>query len=228
MGDENDFYNELNKWIESANEINANDEIILDKKLFKYDTDTKKYSLETNAICEIKKAKFCFIGDNPGENEKKHREYFYASFDKRTAGCKIKEMLKKTCDVDYIFFNKCLISTPRTINLKRKDIAKTEELVVTFLTIVKKYNPDLQFVFFGVDKKFKSLYSKLGKKMLENSFLSYHPCSSKFSKDLNGIINEVPENTFAKKFPELFIAIYKDKSNGDDDSDGESSKSVSV
>ena len=68
-----DFNKELNEWIDHVNNLINYEEIILDKRLFEYNENTKKYLLKPDTLKTIINAKYCIIGDNPVQNEKMYR-----------------------------------------------------------------------------------------------------------------------------------------------------------
>ena len=186
------FKKALELFVFSANRINekkrfeqCSDMVILDKRYFNYNEETHEYSVTDNGIELLLNANVCVIGDNPGKNEADNKEYFYyekddEKRDERTAGSKIHKAFESTKDI--VYFNKSLIYTDSTKNLKQEQIECSAPLVISFLFILCAFNKKIKLIFMGVDKRFKNLYKRLTIPS-SRTFLMYHPCSSKYSGD---------------------------------------------
>lgn len=217
----------LRNWVNKINSYNRGcidvKKIILDVRLFDKN-EQEDYELKEGSVGKLTSAKFCFIGDNPGNNERDNGEYFYYEIDEekrdeRCAGSKVKKLVDTLFDNDVIYFNKCLIHTSRTKELKVGDVKKTKEYVCDFINHLAENNHDICFVFFGVSSKFKCIYENLAEIVGKRSIITFHPCSSKYNiEDLSKKLNK--GTVFKVKFenPALFCA---ERENDDGEDDGE-------
>lgn len=172
-----DFIKFLKDWISKVNKFNQNNPentIILDEDYFSCN-EKGEYKMKEEATNAWEDPAFLFIGDNPGKREKENKHYFYFDFkcknqsECRTAGYKFHKLLEKL-DVDEkktIKFNKCLISTGSTKNLKTNQIRACSPLVCGFICSFHKSYPDAFILFSGVagikskNSKFKEVYKQL-------------------------------------------------------------------
>ena len=216
----------LRDWLKKINEYNhdiADDKkIILDKRQF-CEEDSGDYGLNDDFLDKCESATYCFIGDNPGENEKNQGEYFYYETnekerDNRCAGSKIKKLVDTLVGKEVIYFNKCLIYTPRTKDLKRVDIEKTKGVVCEFIRWLSGINEDIIFVFFGVNEKFKSIYKELTQDVGRRSIITFHPCGSKYDKE--DLSKKLLEREIVKvKFDDVSCFFGVKEDNDDDPPD---------
>lgn len=185
-----EFESFLNRWVDSINnriELPTNTpHIILDNEVFSFDSQTG-YSVKKDDVKRLLNTKICFIGDNPGDNESKNTCFFYYEpdddkRDERRAGSKIHKLREQIGMENVFYFNKCLIHTKKTSDLKADQINSTSDDVVDFLNHISDINKDIIFLFFGVNKKFSKIYSQLNRYVVSKSVLYYHPCSSKYSE----------------------------------------------
>lgn len=225
-----DFEEFLKAWVEKINDINpgtgSDDFIILDRDYFPYDEEKGEYSINSEAIKHWKNAKMLFIADNPGEREKKHKQYLFSDdANYRSAGHKFHNLIQKTLqlsDCEVVKFNKCLISTSKTEYLKSKQIQKTTCAVCSFIKEFHKAFPDAFILFSGINgisngkTKFKKLYKQLSPLLKDDNVgLMEHICHGIFPKELeNGDYNITDFDTFkclANKYKgQLFDNYSKD------------------
>ena len=188
-----EFYKWLHEWVESINIFNEckrqnnEKEAILDSRIFSYDEETLRYSVTLDGLKDLSNAKVCLIGDNPGALERENKVYFYYETnetmrDERRAGSKVKQTLELLAMNEIIYFNKCLISTDHTFELKAPQINDTMEFVTNFIEKISEENKQIIFVFLGKSKKFKKLFKHIKSGIIAQSICSYHPCSSKFNR----------------------------------------------
>ena len=220
----------LDDWVKRINELiklpTDTPHAILDNELFSFDNKSG-YSIKDDAVEKLLNAKICFVGDNPGDKEAEHLRYFYYEIDdnqrdERRAGSKIHKILEQIGREKVLLFNKCLIHTHSTRDLKAKEINSTANIVVDFLNNLSAANKEILFLFFGVNKKFSKIYSRLSKDPASKSVIYYHPCSSKYSE--NQLLAKVKEG----KLIELNLNTQKHFFKLSDDEDDGLAGSVCV
>lgn len=172
-----EFFKRMMDFVQSINEKNSkktedDDEfIILDKNYF--DLKDNMYTVSPDFYDVVCKSKILFVGDNPGEFEKKYREYLYCSDDQdwmrinhRRAGVKANQLFEAIglSRKDVIIFNKCLLSTKKTSDLSPSAIKYTCDEVIDFIRIVRECNPEIIVIFSGIEgvkdgnSKFKRIH----------------------------------------------------------------------
>ena len=207
-----DFLEELRKWLQSINDSKKVDDIILDGKYFSYDKSTNSYSINEENIEQFKDVDYLFVGDNPGENEKDHRAFFYVELTdgwiekhKSTAGYKFYKFTKRLSEDDkkrIMTFNKCLFFTTETDDLEQTQVNDSEIFVVSFFDIFKKYNANLKIVFMGLTEKiFDSIYKKVYRSN-KDIIVTPHPRFSLYKYDGTEIIKK--ENIKLDNFYQLW------------------------
>ncbi len=202
--DFDDFLEFLKKWVSEINEFNnreKGDFFLLDKDYFDFDKDKHAYSINETAIESWKIAKLIFIADNPGTKEKEHFTYLY--YDKndeyigffRSAGYKYHNFLRKIDikETESVKFNKCLISTSKTSDLRKEQISTSKKIVKDFLTNFVLFNDKVFVLFSGItgihkgNSKFSELYDELKNVInAENCGFVGHISRKCFPKKLSG------------------------------------------
>ena len=196
------FLQEINEWLASVNDVidkrkNLNEHIILENKYFKYGISSNHYTTNVESINQIINAKYLFVGDNPGENERLNYSFFYYSNDpkwikdnKSSAGTKFHKFVERAhlSDNQFVKFNKCLIFSKSTTDLTLSQIDATQKIVIAFLKILTKYNSKIKIVVMGLNGKFNSMYKQLIKEF-PDIIITPHPCSSLYRYNNTVVIN---------------------------------------
>ena len=193
-----DFIEFLKNWISRVNKFNQDNPentIILDEDYFS--CNERGYKIKEDAINVWDNPALLFIGDNPGKREKENKHYFH--FDAkcknqsecRTAGYKFHKLLEKlgVDEKKTIKFNKCLISTGSTKDLKIEQISACSVLVCDFICSFHARYPGAFIIFSGIagikskNSKFKEVYGQLNDLLKQKcSGFMGHISRRKFSK----------------------------------------------
>ncbi|MDD6802472.1 MAG: hypothetical protein PUE65_07985 [Mollicutes bacterium] len=224
-----DFINFLKDWVSRINDLNRSkteNKIILDEDYFT--NDKGRYEVNEGAIEAWKESKILFIGDNPGKRERKNEHYFFfdsknaAMSEYRTAGYKYHNFLKilGVDECEGVKFNKCLISTDSTKELKKEQIDDCSFLVCSFIRFFHKYSPNTFILFSGIagiengKSKFELLYKEL-KDIIDQDYVGFmgHITRRKFPKDICSLeINNLEDlKIISRKYKESLFP--KEKSN---------------
>ena len=105
---------------------------------------------EDNDLEEIiKKYKYIFVGDNPGDEEKDKKEYFVNS-----SGTNLKNFIKgylNLNETEYLFLNKTLYSTQSTKYIEKDKGDKTQKEIAELILLLLEYNKNLFVCLLGVE-----------------------------------------------------------------------------
>lgn len=203
-----EFIECLKRWVDEVNEANKGkgrihpDFLVLDKNYFDFNNANNQYSVNKDKIEDWKKAKLLFVGDNPGIKEKENLEYFYYNPEHkvegywRSTGYKFKRFIDQfNISMDEVIkFNKCLVSTGSTVDLKGKDLHLG--LNISFIRLIHECFPDVFILFSGIagikngNSIFSSFYRDLSSVINEEStgfmrHISRRKFPDKYSKQLN-------------------------------------------
>lgn len=207
-----DRVKKLEKRVEEWNgkfnfEFNLEDNIVFNKDL--------------DNINEDMNIKYIILGDNPGNDEKKQKKYFYGEVGQEFRDFLINE-LKINIEKEVIFLNKTLISTGSTDDLKgnRKELKNAEDELKKFEeNISMKGNQDIEY-----QEKISELKSNIGKFKSKKKFSSYkeiQECMAQFTFFLHnnfpnaevwvtGGINNSLFNSFFNELNEVYSNNNKD------------------